>query len=230
MEGIVPDEDVVTTLSEGNGAFTFPAVPSGAVSAVHRNARAPTSQLSSEPVGWVNVPLDVGATDIDGSPCRCSARFGSMGGSKFEGTAERPAASELEKIQVTIEAADGQQARVPAFPARRGQRHLHVDRTSLRQSYLVRVVHSPPGWMFKSAMVDGRDVSETPLDLQGRHQRPRDPLHRSLERAERHRPLHSGDGDSEATVVIFPADAEKWTNYGRTPRRVRSARTSKTGE
>jgi hypothetical protein len=85
--------------------------------------------------------------------------------------------------------------------------------------------------MFKSAMVDGRDVSETPLDLQGGdisglviHFTDRWSGLSGFVRSTR------GDGDAEATVVIFPADAEKWTNYGTNPRRVRSARTSKTGE
>jgi uncharacterized protein (DUF2141 family) len=232
MEGIVLDEDVVTTLSEGSGAFTFPAVPAGQYLLRTATPNQQPSQLSSEPMGWVNMPLDVGGADIEGLTVSLQSVIRINGRLEFEGTTERPAASELERIQVAIETADGQPtARAPALPARVGGSGVFIWTGLPSGKYLVRVVHSPTGWMFKSAMVDGRDVSETPLDLQGG-----DISGLVIHFTDRWSGLSGtvrstrGDGDSEATVVIFPADAEKWTNYGTNPRRVRSARTSKTGE
>jgi hypothetical protein len=44
--------------------------------------------------------------------------------------------------------------------------------------------------------------------------------------------VHSsaGQGDADAIVLVFPTDPQAWTNLSMSPRRMRSARTTRSGE
>jgi hypothetical protein len=96
--------------------------------------------------------------------------------------------------------------------------------------YFVRVSGSPIGWMFKSAIYGGRDVSETPIELVS------EDVHVVLTYTDRWTGLAGtvdtpdGRADADATVLVLPSDPDLWTNYGTTPRRIKSTRTGKTGE
>jgi hypothetical protein len=77
--------------------------------------------------------------------------------------------------------------------------------------YRVRVANSPRGWMFKSAMLNGVDVSETPFDLA------RDVDDLVLTFTDRWSGMSGsvqGAGGDAATVLVFPADAQAWTAAG----------------
>jgi hypothetical protein len=95
--------------------------------------------------------------------------------------------------------------------------------------YFLRVVGLPPGWTLKTAVVNGRDVSDVPLlvdrDITGAvatlTSRPTELSGRVV--------AESGKADADAAVLIFPADAAFWTGYGSTPRRLAVARASSTG-
>lgn len=92
--------------------------------------------------------------------------------------------------------------------------------------YLVRVGNSPAGWMFKSATLDGRDVSEIPFDFQ------RDVTDLVITFTDRWSGISGsvqGAAADGASVVVFPIDAQSWTNYGSNPRRLKSARATAQG-
>ena len=82
----------------------------------------------------------------------------------------------------------------------------------------------------KSVTSEGRDISETPIDL-----RAADLASVVITFTDRPTKLtgvaRSGEGnaDPDALIVVFPADSAAWTDYGVSPRRVRSARTTKSG-
>jgi hypothetical protein len=96
--------------------------------------------------------------------------------------------------------------------------------------YVVRVPQSPQGWMFKSAVINGVDVSETPLDLTG------DVADLVITFTDRWSGLggtvHDANGnpDGSAMVVVFPTNVEGWRNYGSVPRRLKSGGTNANGE
>jgi hypothetical protein len=96
--------------------------------------------------------------------------------------------------------------------------------------YYLRVAGSPIGWMFKSATYNGRDVSETPIELAN------EDVHVVLTYTDRWTGVAGtvvsagGRPDPDAIVLVFPADPKSWTNYGATPRRLKSARTRQAGE
>jgi uncharacterized protein (DUF2141 family) len=95
--------------------------------------------------------------------------------------------------------------------------------------YFVRI-GAPPGWSVKSITSEGRDVSEAPIDL-----RAADLANVVITFTDRPTKLtgvaRTGEGyaDPDALIVVFPADSSGWTDYGLNSRRMRSARTTKTG-
>jgi hypothetical protein len=92
--------------------------------------------------------------------------------------------------------------------------------------YLVRPSGSPSGWMFKSAMLNGVDVSETPFEFS------RDVTDLVITFTDRWTGLGGavqGQGADGAIVVVFPTEAQGWTGYGSSPRRLKSARVDAQG-
>jgi hypothetical protein len=96
--------------------------------------------------------------------------------------------------------------------------------------YFVRVLGSPSGWMFKSAMYNGRDVADAPLDLTS------DASGIVITFTDKWSGLSGtvtsarGAADPEALVVLFPADSQLWSGTGLSFRRMKSAQTTKTGQ
>jgi hypothetical protein len=86
------------------------------------------------------------------------------------------------------------------------------------------MLSSPPGWHFAGAMLGGRDLSVTPIELKDAHVE--GVILRFTDT-----PLAEISGtvvldravtDPEATVVVFPTSPAMWTNVGETPRNLRS--------
>ena len=79
-------------------------------------------------------------------------------------------------------------------------------------------------------MFDGRDLSETPLDLQA------DVTGIIVTFTDRSSGLRGvvrlpqGQPDAGAIVIAFPSDIAAWADFGPSPRRVRSSWTTATGE
>jgi hypothetical protein len=95
--------------------------------------------------------------------------------------------------------------------------------------YIIRA-SAPQGWTLRSAMSEGRDLSEQPLDI-----RAADVAAVVLTFTDRPTKLtgvvrgSDGNPDGAALVVVFPADSATWTDSGLNPRRIRSTRPTKTG-
>jgi len=93
----------------------------------------------------------------------------------------------------------------------------------------VRIGGSPVGWRFKTATHEGRDVADLPLDLRG-------DVNVVITFSDRWTSVRGtvtspkGEPDSDAIVLLFPADVQQWTNSGMNPRRFKSALPRKTGE
>jgi hypothetical protein len=94
--------------------------------------------------------------------------------------------------------------------------------------YFVRVAGAPQGWTFRGAMLGGRDVTDSAVDISSEVNGVT---------------LVFGDKPSElagtitgdaanataSTVLVFPTDQSTWVGYGSSSRRLRSARVDKTG-
>ncbi len=95
--------------------------------------------------------------------------------------------------------------------------------------YYVRVQDSPSGWMFRSATLDGRDVTDIPMNVGA------DTMNVVVTFTDRWSGLRGlvqnrQGRDLAAAVLVFPTDSDTWASSGVSPRRVRSVRPNMSGE
>jgi hypothetical protein len=249
-------EPEAATISDASGAFTFPNVPSGQytlrasriprpspvggsvtiiqsgnmmITTAGNPGPTPPPAPSTEPTLWAAMPLAVGQTPVTGVtvPLQNGSRI--KGRVEFDGTAERPDASQLQRLMVVVEPMVSQPIRAQSIPPARVDANGEFTTGGVPGGrHFVRAPTTPAGWHFKETRYDGRDLSNTPIDLDGRDltgvtivftDRPTE-ISGSVR-------IGQGSGDADATVLIFPADPETWPAPN--PRRMRSIRTSKTG-
>ena len=109
------DSDGLSTVTDRQGGFVFPAVPAGQYAL--RMTRAQVTVLrrgEPEPtMVWLDLPLAVGSEDIENLGVTAHAGLRISGRFEFEGEPSRPRAS-LQNVQISIESADA----TPGTPAR----------------------------------------------------------------------------------------------------------------
>jgi protocatechuate 3,4-dioxygenase beta subunit len=224
--------DSYVTMTDRAGQFAFPAVPSGHYSLRLARGQAPGARPTGETpaaVVWADLPLSVGADDIAdlAVPALAGVRIG--GRFVFEGDQARLPGT-LTGVQVSIEPADatfaGPLQTYIVHPDRFGE---FVSRGMPGGRYYIRIADSPPGWMFKAATVEGRDVADAPLAVAA------DILNVVITFSDRWSGLHGSvqnrqGPDRGAAVIVFSTDSETWASSGLSPRRVRTVRPGRTGE
>jgi Carboxypeptidase regulatory-like domain len=246
--------ETATTLSDAEGRFTFLGVPEGRhrLRAVwvqvpvsgsgSRGAPPPAArpgQGAPPPpprpaLGgytlWATQPIDVGKTDLGDLAITLNHGFRIGGRSEFVGAAPAPSPDELRRMTATFDPADARP--VVSATVVRGQ----FDNDGYLSSYqlppgryYVRINGVPAGWTLKAAMLNGRDMSNEPVMLD------RDVSTLMVTFTDAPATLsgqvHDGSGvaDTSATVLVFPADAAAWINYGAFPRRLREIRVGRDG-
>jgi len=234
-EGISLESDIPVAATDANGSFVFPAVPAGSYSirtAIAPRAPTPASAATPDRALWANLPLNVGEADIDGLVLTLQNGLRISGRVEFDGTLERPAGERLASVPIAIEPAGMIPiVQVPRPPARIDAKRRFTSVGLGPGEYFVRILGSPPGWMFRSAMHEGRDLSQVPIEISTS-----DVTGVVITFTDRWSGLsgkvHGLDGsaDEGALVVVFPTDAQEWKNVGPNPRRMRSTRTRGGGE
>jgi hypothetical protein len=246
--------ETATTLSDAAGRFTFVGVPEGryrmrAILAqvpisggMSRGAPPPPPQGLSAPstpplpaLGgftlWATQSIAVGASDINDLAVNLRAGFRIGGRSEFVGALAQPAPDVVRRMSATFDPADARP--LVSITIGRGQFDERGRLSSYQLPpgrYYVRVNNAPVGWMLKSAMLNGRDVSNVPLSL--------DADVTALVMTFTDRPSTvsgqvqnaTGASDPSATVLVFPADPGAWTDYGDFPRRLRAIRVDRNGQ
>jgi protocatechuate 3,4-dioxygenase beta subunit len=208
--------------TDDQGRFVF-HVPEGDYTL---SARAPGAQPGSS--WWINMPISV-AGDVDGLVVVMRPAIRVTGRNEYQGTAAppRPREGAFRNAPFSLDAVDGSGVSFSGGMSDASGLFTLVGFTAGK--YLVRVPQSPEGWMFKSAVINGVDVSETPFDLTG------DVTDLVITFTDRWSGLggtvhdSTGNPDASAIVVVFPANVEGWRNYGSVPRRLKSGATNATG-
>jgi hypothetical protein len=228
--------ETATSISDTTGHFTFLGVPAGQY--VLRTVRNPPAQsrgaaapnVPPGPTLWATQSLSVGTTDIPDLVVTLRTGFRVSGTVVFDDAAQQPTTDEVRRVVMAIESADGR----PPAPGTgfRGQLDGtgHFSSNELAPGrYYLRVVVPPVGWMLKSAMLDGRDISNVPLAVD----RPMTGVVMTFTNhpGEIGGRVQNAAGalDATASVLVFPADSASWVDYGASPRRLRSTRVDKDG-
>jgi hypothetical protein len=204
-----------------SGAFTFAAVIPG------QYKLQATAGSSSGELFFADLPLTVSGDDIDGLAIMLSPALKVSGRLQFDGSTGRPEGYRGNFVPFALEPVDTGQPGAP--PGRSGAISDSGFTFSgfLPGRYVVRVANSPQGWMFKGAMLNGVDVSETPFELS------RDTGEIVVTFTDRWSGVSGtvqGRGNDEAAVIVFPTDAQRWTTPASSPRRLKRGRTNARGE
>jgi hypothetical protein len=207
-----------TTIQQGGGVMVFRATAA--------NLSAP---LPTDPTLWAEMTLSVGARDLTDLTVGLRPGVKVTGVVQFNGGAERPASDRMPTIGVSLEPADVR----PGQGTARGRVEPSGQFSTMGVPpgrYFVRVAGAPQNWTFHSAMVNGRDASVVPVELESSDLS-------GVVIAFTDRPSElSGDvtvetGSPEAmSVLVFPAEQSAWIGYGSASRRFGSARVGKDGK
>jgi hypothetical protein len=247
------EQEIATTVTDRAGAFVFPAVPVGLYSirivkgAKPLNGLAGTSTIihtaggtvsspdvlssnlyiDSFAVRWASVPLAVGRDDISNLSIALRFGLGVRGRAEFTGTRERPGAR-LMQVPVILDST-AQTARIAPVPGRFDASGQFSALGLPAGKYIMRAGAPPQGWFLQSITYNGRDVSDSPMDLDA------DATGVTFNYADRPTEVigtvrnSAGANDPGATVIVFPADAQTWSSMWVNPRRFRSVRVEPTG-
>ena len=213
LEGWAP-----MTGADAAGAFVFPAVVPGQY-LLRSSVSTPPNDLV-----WIDLPISVAGSDLDGIAAMLRPALAISGRVEFEGAAARP---ERAQIPVRLELADGTPGTFPPAAQVNAASPSFTLKGYAAGRYLVQISGSPPGWMFKSAMLNGVDVSETPFEFSSNLA---DLVVTFTDRWTGLGGTVQSAAPDRAIVAVFPADAQRWVDYGSSPRRLKSARPTAQGK
>jgi hypothetical protein len=223
------DQDLIAAVTDAAGRFTFPAVPFGQYTLRATQMYRSAPPASQPALTWTDTPIGVSG-DVEDVSAIMQPALSVTARQEFQGSADPPQpATGFIPAPFVLEAVDAEGS-APSFGGLQNQPGSFTLTGVIPGRYLVRARNSPAGWMFKSAIVNGVDVSDTPLELT------KDVPDLVLTFTDRWSGLsgtvrgNDGNVDANAVVVVFPTNAEAWKNYGTTPRRLKSTATTTTGE
>ncbi|HTM27453.1 MAG TPA: carboxypeptidase-like regulatory domain-containing protein [Vicinamibacterales bacterium] len=173
------------------------------------------------------MPISVGDRDLPDVIVPLAPGPRVSGRIEFEGTIEKPSIESLTNIRITLDPADGTKLDDAGLALQTGR----PDETGQFKTYgvppgryVLRVSVLPAGWSLKSALYQGRDIADLPVDLESK-----DAAGVVMTFTDRPSRL---DGvvqdatgpDPTAIVIVFPVESAAWSSAGALSRRMRTAR------
>jgi len=222
---------VATTVTSGNGEFTFLGVPfgdymlrvSGGVSAGGA-ARGPSATVPL----WASRPVTVSSATQDGIAVTLTPGLTMSGRIEFSGTKAKPDDRDLTRLVISATPV-GPRPQTALVPGRVAQDGTFRTSSYPPGRYLLSASSSLPGWTLQSIVVAGRDASTDPIDL-------RDNLAGIVvtftdKSSEITGTIADAQGNPTATaeIVVFPADSDSWRQGFFSPRRVQLVTGTKAG-
>jgi protocatechuate 3,4-dioxygenase beta subunit len=220
------DEGPQTIVSPSAGTVTI----SGGVRT--SGAPPPPPPIPTDATLCAQVPLSVSGRDISDLVIPLTPAPRVSGRVEFEGTSDKPSSSSVVGIRILLNPADGSRLSDRTLTLQTGHPDENAEFTTYGVppgQYVVSIAGAPAGWTLKGVAYQGRDLADTPVDLEtkditgvvitftdrpsaivGVVQGPRGP-------------------DPDAVVLAYPTDPDEWAASGGVPRRLRTARADATG-
>lgn len=221
-----PDPDGTTRISvTPGGAMTI----SGAASTI---GPLPPQPIPKDATLIAQLPVAVGDRDVTDTIVTLGAAPRVSGRVEFDGTIERPTTEALIGLRITLDPADGSKLPDATLAFQTGRPDDKGEFTTYGVPpgrYVVRVSPIPTGWFFKGAMLQGRDVADTPLELESKDV-PGIVITFTDRPSSISGTVRGADGpDPTAIVLAYPVDGSGWSSSGALSRRMRTARAAKDG-
>jgi hypothetical protein len=194
--------------------------------------RAGPPPLPTDPTLSASVPITLTNDDLDGVPIvlRSGARV--SGTLQFEGSIPPPTPVQLGRGSITFTPVE------PRSYEQMPQVRIEGDGRFATSGFAAvgpapgtqRAAGAGPIWAFKSATLEGRSLTDDPLEISDR-----DISGIVLAFTDRTTQLTgsvanaAGAPDRAAEVIVFPADSQSWKEGVPNPRRIRASRTSTAG-
>jgi protocatechuate 3,4-dioxygenase beta subunit len=204
----------------GTGAIEF-------ICSFQEGPPKPDASVSTDPLLFVEHPLTVDNRHVRDLALTLRPGSRMSGRVIFDGSTPPPTDAQLATLRVLLEPANGQTftgaAGFDPTPPGRVVDGQFTTPSTWPGRYLVRADGAPSGWTFEKATWQGRDISQTPVDLA------QDVSEVVLTFTDRPATIAGtvqaarGGADDAARVLIFPADRNGWVDYGRQSHRVNSA-------
>lgn len=230
--------EVATSVTTSDGRFEFYGVPPGQfLLRAQRNplpfpvAVAAPQDQPPPPTLFAVTDLSVGPRDVDNLIVNLTEAFSVSGRVEFQSETGKGAPATLKGASLMLLPADGQLPNIFNLPRPTpvGENGTFV-RPGLIPGRFFLNLSVPGAWQVKSATVDGRDVYNAPLeirtgDVTGVVITMTDRLGQLSGIVTASVPFKSED----ATVLLFPANAQAWIDNGMNPRLVRTTRATSSG-
>jgi hypothetical protein len=214
------------TVSGANGAFTFLGVPPGSYTIVGRMSRGSGASVSAV------LPVTVGDKGLANLALTLHPNARVSGRVEYDGSSAKPAPGLSGQI-LRLDPVDGHFERLTFQIAPDGTMSV----TGVPPGrYFVRLEtvvagSAPRAWTLKSALLNGRDVSDVPLTIEGGT----DLAGLVVTFTDRAAGLtgtvrnSQNSIDATASILVFPTDRTLWVDYGSVPRRLRVTTTDRDG-
>src|SRR5205085_2855271 len=131
----------------------------------------------------------------------------------------QPPPAQLVNVRITLELANGQDYSLNQAPGQIAEDGQFATPSLWPGRYFVRIQNPPAGWTFKYATYQGRDVSNTPIELNNDL---RDVIITFTDQTSKIQGTvesQPGQTVAGAGVLLFPVDPAAWVDYGISSRR-----------
>jgi hypothetical protein len=215
------------TIAPGTGAATV----SGAVS-TSSDLPAPTP-IPPDATLCAEMPVTVGERAIDNLVVPLGPGPRLTGRVEFDGASGQPTGPTLATIRIFLDPADG--SRLPdrtlaLFTGHPDENGEFATYGVPPGRYVVGVGGPPAGWFLESVTYQGRDISDTPIELGTKDAT--GVVITYTDRPARIAGSVAGPQGpaSDSVVLVYPTDQDAWAMSGSVPRRMRTARVKPSGD
>jgi hypothetical protein len=218
--------ETATGFSDADGRFTLLGVPAGEYVLAQANAFLISSFREGRQPFWLSRPITVGNADVTDLAVDVRPAFRVEGRLEFVGPhGPHTLPPGFGITLVVFETASGEPGQV-AVSANRET--LEFATVAAGGRYVVRPAE-PRGWVVDSVTLNGKDITDKAFDLQAdatsivvTFTQDRSPVSGTVKDA-------GGNSSISAAVLVFPADRQRWTDYGSSPRDLKMAHTTSDG-